>query len=83
MRRADPPQRFHRSQPLLQRTRRVADIWPGPLSSNPGDGSGIVRSGDLLYFRANDNSGEELWAHGSALFDDGFESGDTTAWSAP
>jgi len=36
----------------------------------------------LLYFVANDGSGEELWAVSPLLFDDGFEGGNTAAWSA-
>jgi ELWxxDGT repeat protein len=41
-------------------TQMVADIFPGPLSSNP---NWIVASGDRLYFAANDGvHGNELWA---------------------
>lgn len=71
-----------------QRTRRVSDIHAGPESSNPratrsrvGD-TPFVASGGRLYFVANDGSGEELWAVSPLLFDDGFEGGDTAAWSA-
>ena len=39
-------------------------------------------SGDLLYFVADDGTGAELWATPLFLFDDGFESAGTTAWSA-
>ena len=70
-----------------QRTRRAADLRPGARSSNPGgDGSrtrtALVASGDFLYFEADDGTGEELFALGLILFDDGFESNDTSAWSA-
>ncbi len=71
-----------------QRTRRAADLRPGGRSSKPGGdgsqnaGSRLVESGDYLYFAADDGSGEELFAIGRILFDDGFESNDTSAWSA-
>ena len=71
-----------------QRTRRAADLRPGPRSSNPGGRQlqeadrKLVPSGDFLYFEADDGTGEELFALGLILFDDGFESNDTSAWSA-
>jgi ELWxxDGT repeat protein len=71
-----------------QRTRLAADLRPGARSSKPGgDGSQnpsrrLVASGHLLYFGADDGSGEELFALRLSLFDDGFESGTTAAWSA-
>lgn len=53
-----------------QRTRRAADLRPGGRSSKPGGDGG-----------QDDGSGEELFAFSLILFDDGFESTDTTAWS--
>jgi ELWxxDGT repeat protein len=69
-----------------ERTRRAADLRPGFLSSNPGGGSlfvqrPIVASDGRIYFAANGGDGEELWAIEPPLFDDGFESQDTDAWS--
>ncbi len=69
------------------RTRRVADLHPGPLSSNPGSSSlfgenQFVPSNGRIFFPADDGSGEELWAVSLFLFEDGFESGNSTAWSA-
>ncbi len=69
------------------RTRRLADIAPGPASSNPSaevassQTDPLVAVGGRLYFSATDGSGRELWATPLFLFDDGFESTDTTAWS--
>ena len=70
-----------------QRTRRAADLRPGGRSSKPGGdgsqdaGSRLVASGDYLFFAADDGSGDELHAIALFLFDDGFESNDTSAWS--
>ena len=71
-----------------QRTRRWSDIHPGFQSSNPhafrsrvGD-TPFVESAGRLYFAADDGSGDELWAVAEFLFDDGFESANTAAWSA-
>jgi ELWxxDGT repeat protein len=70
------------------RTRRVADIQPGFASSNPDSHRSrigeapFVLSGGLLYFVADDGTGAELWATPLFLFDDGFESAGTSAWSA-
>jgi|CXWL01.1.fsa_nt_gi ELWxxDGT repeat protein len=48
-------------------TRRIADLWPGPLGSYPGD---LQVVGDRLFFTAHDGShGRELWST------DGTESG--------
>ena len=45
-------------------TWRVADIWSGSSSSNPGAVGMEILVGDTLYFSANDgSSGTELWAH--------------------
>ncbi len=65
-------------------TWRLTDVAPGPLSSSPAN---FVRSGGRLFFSASDHvHGFELWAmpeDGSgSLFLDGFESGDTSRWSA-
>jgi ELWxxDGT repeat protein len=62
----------------------VADLAPGPLSSSPFH---FTQVGPRLYFVANDNSrGFELWALPDAafalLFEDGFDSGNTSRWSA-
>ncbi len=44
-------------------TWRVADIYSGSGSSNPGQYMEIL-VGDTIYFSANDgSSGTELWAH--------------------
>ncbi|HEX4955197.1 MAG TPA: ELWxxDGT repeat protein [Thermoanaerobaculia bacterium] len=58
----------------------VADLAPGAGSSSP---AGFTRFGPRLYFGANDGShGVELWALPvEAIFADGFESGNTSAWS--
>lgn len=58
----------------------VGDIATGPESSNP---SGMTRFGSRLYFKARDGiHGYELWALPvEAIFTDGFEGGDTSAWS--
>lgn len=66
-------------------TRLEADIHPGPGSSSP---NGFTPWGGNLFFSATDGStGWELWvvdASGPSpiLFEDDFESGDTSAWSA-
>ena len=70
------------------RTRRLADIAPGAASSNPtadfteSQSDPLVVAGERLFFSADDGSGRELWAVPLFLFDDGFESADTAAWSA-
>ena len=52
---------------------------------NPGAGSGhpqhLVAVAGRVFFSATDGSGRELWAMPLFLFDDGFESNDTAAWS--
>lgn len=61
--------------------RLLQDIVPGSGSSSPRE---FVRSGTRVYFNAgNPEAGFELWALelGSQIFTDGFESGDTSAWS--
>jgi ELWxxDGT repeat protein len=63
----------------------LGDIRPGPRSSiNAGAGSDtpFVTQFGLVLFVADDGTGEEIWAVPEALFLDGFESGDTGAWSA-
>jgi ELWxxDGT repeat protein len=61
-------------------TQMVFDINDdGDEGSNPGN---LRVVGDRLLFAANDGTaGSELWALDLPLFDDGFESGDLTAWS--
>ncbi|MDX1999841.1 MAG: hypothetical protein SF066_19150 [Thermoanaerobaculia bacterium] len=68
-------------------TRRLTDIAPGPLSSSPVT---FVAAGGWLYFTANDNvTGDELWRlplgllQPGTIFADGFESGNSSAWSTP
>lgn len=59
----------------------LADLAPGPLSASPQD---FVTTGGKVYFVATDAvHGFELWAVDlpAALFADGFESGDLSAWS--
>lgn len=69
------------------RTRRAGDLQPGFASSNPDSNRSrigeapFVLSGGRLYFSADDGTGAELWATAPLLFDDGFESADTAAWS--
>ncbi len=61
--------------------RLLHDIVPGAGSSSP---RGFVLSGSSVYFNAgNPEAGFELWSFDLAgdLFSDGFESGDTSAWS--
>ena len=62
-------------------TRRLTDLWPGAGSSLPS-GLAIMDEGPWLYFVAWT---ESTWAEPFRLalpfFDDGFESGDTSAWS--
>ena len=76
-----------RSDGSAEGTRRVADIAPGPLSANPENSLPNLRRtlavyDDIVFFRANDGSGVELWAYPIHLFRDGFESQSTSAWSA-
>ncbi len=64
-------------------THRAADLHPGPGSSSPAT---LTPFGTQLLFSATDGAtGYEIWALGEAtpgpLFADGFESGDTSAWS--
>ncbi|MEZ5332088.1 MAG: hypothetical protein R2991_08545 [Thermoanaerobaculia bacterium] len=65
-------------------TTQVADLNPGPGSSSP---NGFAVYEDQLFFTATDGvHGYELWALGDApaaevVFEDGFESGDASAWS--
>lgn len=75
-----------RSNGTAEGTRRVSDIAPGVLSSNPDNSVNVRRTfaiyDDIVFFRANDGTGVELWAYPIHLFRDGFESQSTTAWSA-
>lgn len=65
-------------------TRLVADIHPGSGSSGPNT---FTPLGDRLFFGATDGTrGFELWVlekvpDGELIFQDGFESGDTSRWS--
>jgi ELWxxDGT repeat protein len=58
----------------------LLDIHPGILPSSP---QGFTVSGERLFFFADDGvHGLEPWAWpvGDRLFEDGFESGDASAW---
>ncbi len=59
----------------------VSDCWPGGGESYP---YWLTEVDGTLFFRAADpTNGRELWAVAlPLLFADGFESGDTSAWSA-
>ena len=59
----------------------MIDICPGACS---GGARGITAVGDLAYFRSlgDGTTGAELWALAVPLFFDGFETGDTSAWSS-
>ena len=64
-------------------TARISDVASGPKSSSP---KRFVRAGRRLYFLATDHQlGFEWWSLDvpawSAIFADGFESGDISAWS--
>lgn len=64
-------------------TVRISDVASGPKSSSP---KRFVRAGRRLYFLATDHQlGFEWWSLDvpawSAIFADGFESGDISAWS--
>ncbi len=65
-------------------TVRLGDLHPGSGSSSP---SGFTPLGSQLLFGATDGTtGFELWALGEPpppeiLFEDGFETGDTSAWA--
>ena len=69
---AHPPPRRHRAGAGL------LESGSGSLGE-PADP--LVAVGSRLFFSATDGSGRELWAMPLFLFDDGFESNDTTAWS--
>ncbi|MBP1642040.1 MAG: hyalin repeat-containing protein, partial [Acidobacteria bacterium] len=62
-------------------THRLADIRPGSESGLGWTWERFVPSGRLLYFRADDGTGTELWAMPLELFYDGFETGNTGRWS--
>jgi ELWxxDGT repeat protein len=61
-------------------THRLGDIWPGPGSSLNSTETRFTRSGRLVYFAADDGTGEELWAMPLEIFYDGFETGSTSRW---
>jgi ELWxxDGT repeat protein len=61
-------------------THRLADIWPGAESGLRWTWERFVPSGRLLYFRADDGTGTELWAMPLEIFYDGFETGNTGRW---
>jgi ELWxxDGT repeat protein len=71
------------SDGTLGGTARISDVAAGPKSSSP---KRFVRAGRRLYFLATDHQvGFEWWSLDvpawSSIFADGFESGDTSAWS--
>jgi ELWxxDGT repeat protein len=60
-------------------THPLGDISPGPVSSDP---RGFTRSDPYVYFAADDGTGSELWLVPIEIFYDGFQTGDTSRWSA-
>ncbi|MEM8931408.1 MAG: hypothetical protein AAGE94_09545 [Acidobacteriota bacterium] len=64
-------------------THRVADIFEGTESSEPTE---MVVYGDWVVFAADSAEGREPWAYRwtdqPVLFTDGFERGNTSAWSS-
>ncbi|MCB1036257.1 MAG: hypothetical protein KDD47_20705, partial [Acidobacteria bacterium] len=71
------------SDGTVAHTQRRTDLWPGVADSNP---SGLAPSsdGEWLYFTAwTESTWQEPWRLKARpfLFADGFESGDTSAWS--
>jgi ELWxxDGT repeat protein len=71
------------SDGTLGGTARISDVAPGPKSASP---KRFVKAGRRLYFLATDHQlGFEWWSLDvpawSSIFADGFESGDTSAWS--
>ena len=58
----------------------VEDLFDGWQSSSPSD---LCAVGETLFLAATDAAhGRELWAAPLSLFGDGFETGDTSRWSA-
>jgi hypothetical protein len=61
---------------------RLALIVEVGVSDNPGTSMAVAVSGKYVY-AAEDNAGMEIYRDCKvAVFSDGFESGDTSAWSA-
>ncbi|MEK6222892.1 MAG: hypothetical protein N2D54_11655, partial [Chloroflexota bacterium] len=66
-------------------TQLLADLYPGEYGSQPYY---LDTAGDFLYFVANiDGNGFDVYSYDTTILDtqifaDGFESGDTSAWSA-
>lgn len=59
---------------------RLGDLNPGPESSTP---TGFAGAHGDVYFAADGGTGSEPWVfEPEALFADGFETGDTSRWSA-
>jgi ELWxxDGT repeat protein len=53
------------------------------LVDGDADGPAFVEHAGEIYFAGDDGTGAELWAMPVLLFYDGFQTGDTSRWSAP
>ena len=63
-------------------TRAMTDLWPGVADSRP-DMLTVMDEGPWLYFLAwTETTWQEPFRLALPFFDDGFESGDTSAWTS-
>jgi ELWxxDGT repeat protein len=60
----------------------VAFAWSYYAVYHAWNPPGFVRSGESIFFAADDGTGTELWAMPIEIFYDGFEGGSRARWSS-